>query len=458
MDSQSVIKLLEELGQEAIVSKLRTVSPQEQQDFVAQINRLDKACRGGIKDYIRRAKVLLEDSKNKVNYFHDYNIEVPDDIPHIDIGSEEFYELEQLGFNQLRDTFFVLVAVGLGERLGYTGIKIGLQNELITLRTYIEVYTDFIKAYENRIRKRKEMPSDWFIPFCIMTSGDTHDKTVSLLKNHNNFGMRPEQITIVKQSKLPAILDNDCHLALQKDKFLLETKPHGHGDVHYLLYQSGKVKKWIKEGKRYMVQFMDTNVLAFNCVPASIGSSVKYGFDINSIVVPRRPKDAIGIIGKLTKKDGTSFVQNVEYCFIDSLLKDRYNGKGDVGNQNVLWDFPGKLNVLVFKLRLYLSILEETWGLVPEFVKPKYTDETGHKFKTPTRSECLMQDVPKLIKNGEKDDDTYFDRWFCFSSCKNNLRDACEKLRRNQTGESAFTVERDIFNFKENYWKKILIN
>ena len=30
MDSQSVIKLLEELGQETIVSKFRTVSPQEQ--------------------------------------------------------------------------------------------------------------------------------------------------------------------------------------------------------------------------------------------------------------------------------------------------------------------------------------------------------------------------------------------------------------------------------------------
>jgi UDP-sugar pyrophosphorylase len=456
MDSQSVIKLLEELGQEALVSKLRTVSPQEQQDFVAQINRLDKACRGGIKDYIRRAKVLLEDSKNKVNYFHDYNIEVPDDIPHIDIGSEEFYELEQLGFNQLRDTVFVLVAGGLGERLGYTGIKIGLQNELITLRTYIEVYTDFIKAYENRIRKRKEMPSDWFIPFCIMTSGDTHDKTVSLLKNHNNFGMRPEQITIVKQSKLPAILDNDCHLALQKDKFLLETKPHGHGDVHYLLYQSGKVKKWIKEGKRYMVQFMDTNVLAFNCVPASIGSSVKYGFDINSIVVPRRPKDAIGIIGKLTKKDGTSFVQNVEYCFIDSLLKDRYNGKGDVANEKGLCDFPGNLNVLVFKLRPYLNILEETKGLVPEFVNPKYADEARTKFKAPTRLECLMQDVPKLIKHGEKVGYTYFDRWFCFSACKNNLRDACEKLRKNETGESAFTVERDIFSCNERLIKDIL--
>ena len=159
MNSDSVLNLLEELGQDNIITKYRQVSKQEQQDFVSQINKLDKACRGGIKDYLKRAKILLENSKNKVDSFNDYIIEVPDDIPHIDIGSEQFYELDKLGFNQIKDTVFVLVAGGLGERLGYTGIKIGLQNELVTLRTYIEVYTDFIKAYEDRIKKKEEMPS-----------------------------------------------------------------------------------------------------------------------------------------------------------------------------------------------------------------------------------------------------------------------------------------------------------
>ena len=249
MDSETVIELLKELGQEEIISRFQRSSSKEKNDFISQVNRLDKACRGGIKDYLKRAKILLEKSKQNVNYFHDYKVEIPDDIPHIDIGSEEFYELDQLGFDQIKDTVFVLVAGGLGERLGYSGIKIGLQNELITLRTYIEVYTDFIKAFEDRIRKRQEMPSDWFIPFCIMTSGDTHDKTVSLLKSKSYFGMRQDQISIIKQNKLPAIIDNECHLALKPDKFLLETKPHGHGDIHYLLYQSGKVKQWFIQGK-----------------------------------------------------------------------------------------------------------------------------------------------------------------------------------------------------------------
>ena len=81
------------------------------------------------------------------------------------------------------------------------------------------------------------------------------------------------------------------------------------------------------------------------------------------------------------------------------MLRDKYNGKGDISNYTGFCEFPVNLNVLVFKLRPYLNILEETKGLVPEFVNPKYADETRNKFKSPTRLECLMQDVPKLIKH-----------------------------------------------------------
>ena len=222
MNLNQVIELLEEIGQEQIVSKLKDVSKEEQNGFVNQINQLDKACRGGIRDYINRAKTLLEKSKNKLNSFHQYKIDVPYDIPHIDIGSEEFYKLEELGFNELKNSVFVLVAGGLGERLGYKGIKIGLPTDLLTLRSYIELYIEHIKAYEDRIKKKENLPLEWYIPFCIMTSEDTNEGTIAFLKEHSNFGMKENQISIIKQEKVPAILDNECHLALREDKFLLQ--------------------------------------------------------------------------------------------------------------------------------------------------------------------------------------------------------------------------------------------
>ena len=456
MEFKEVISLLEEVGQNEIISKLKEVSKEEQKEFVNQINELDKFCRGGIKDYIKRAKILLENSAKKMNSFHDYKIEVPYDIPHIKVGDEEFYELEKLGLNELKNSVFVLTAGGLGERLGYSGIKIGLQTELITLRPYIQLYIESIKAYEDRVKKAEKMTPEWYIPFCIMTSGDTHDKTKTFLEENANFGMKKEQIILIKQHKLPAIIDNDCHLALQKDKFLLLTKPHGHGDIHYLLYQSGLAQKWLDEGKTYMIQFMDTNALAFNCVPSTIGVSVKYNYDVNSTFVTRRAQEKIGALCKLTDKNGKISYANIEYNQLDSLFKEKYNGIGDIPGKNGFCDFPGNLNVLVFKLKPYLNIISESKGLVPEFVNPKYTDETRTKFKAPTRLETLMQDVPKLVKGNGTVGNTYFDRWFCFSACKNNIHDSCERLRKKESGESAFTVEREIFKYNEIILKDVL--
>ena len=456
MDLERVIELLEEVGQKEIVSKLKKVSIKEQIEFLNQINNLDKACRGGIKNYIKRAKILLEKSKNKQSSFQQYKIEVPYDIPHINIGSEEFYELEELGFNEIKNTVFVLVAGGLGERLGYKGIKIGLQTELLTLRTYIELYIEYIKAYEDRIRKKENLPFEWYIPFLIMTSEDTNEETIAYLKKHSNFGMKKNQISFLKQDKMPAILDNECHLALREDKFLLQTKPHGHGDIHYLLYKSGKAKQWLDEGKKYMIQFMDTNALAFNCIPSTIGVSIKYKYDVNSTVVLRRAQEKIGALCKLIDKYGKVSYANIEYNQLDSLFKEKYNGKGDIPNEKGFSDFPGNLNVLVFKLDSYLNIIEESKGLVPEFVNPKYVDDTRKRFKTPTRLETLMQDIPKLIKNNGTEGYTYFDRWFCFSACKNNLHDACEKLKKGESAESAFSVEREIFKYNEIIMKDVI--
>lgn len=67
-----------------------------------------------------------------------------------------------------------------------------------------------------------------------------------------------------------------------------------------------------------------------------------------------------------------------------------------------------------------------------------------------------MQDIPKLIKHGEKVGYIYFVRWFCFLACKNNIQDACKKLRNNVTGESSFTVERNIFDYNVRIMKDII--
>lgn len=52
------------------------------------------------------------------------------------------------------------------------------------------------------------------VPLAIMVSDDTHDRTVALLKDHSYFGFPADQLTIMKQEKVAAIIDNDARLAL----------------------------------------------------------------------------------------------------------------------------------------------------------------------------------------------------------------------------------------------------
>ena len=446
MDEPTMLSLLKELDQQEILTRYEKSTQEEKKQFLTHFNYIESTCPGGVKDYIKRAKVLLENSKNNVNPFGDFTPSIPTGF-NINVGDQQFLELDKIGMEQIKDTVFVMVAGGLGERLGYPSIKIGIQTDLITLRPFIQVYIDIIKAYEDRVHKNKNLQLDknWCIPLCIMTSGDTHDKTVQLLEENNNFGLKSNQIVLVKQEKCPAILDNECHLSLKKDKFEIETKPHGHGDIHLLLYQKGLVKNWVLEGKKYMVLFQDTNALIFNSIPSAIGTSVKLGLAINTICIPRKPGEAVGAICKLTKKDGTSITNNVEYNQLEALLKEKYNPAGDVPNKEGISDFPGNTNVLIFQLDIYLKALDKTKGLIPEFVNPKYADEAKTKFKSPTRLECLMQDLPKLLTDGEKVGFTSYPRWFCFSTCKNNLKDACAKLKKNLGPEAAFSVEQDIF-------------
>lgn len=67
------------------------------------------------------------------------------------------------------------------------------------------------------------------------------------------------QLIILKQEKVAALLDNDAHIA-KLSPYELDTKPHGHGDVHTLLYSSGLSTKWAAEGRKFLLFFQVTCV------------------------------------------------------------------------------------------------------------------------------------------------------------------------------------------------------
>ena len=169
-------------------------------------------------------------------------------------------------------------------------------------------------------------------------------------------------------------------------------KPHGHGDVHLLLHQSGLLNKLRLDGIEYISIIQDTNGLSFHALPAALGVSIKHQLLMNSLAVPRNCGDAVGAICALKHKHTLKqLLVNIEYNQLALLTHNNEPCiKDALGNDTNKSIYPGNINVLIFQVDKYLQVLARTNGLVPEFINPKYMANTK-QFKKPTRLETMMQ-------------------------------------------------------------------
>jgi UDP-sugar pyrophosphorylase len=144
-----------------------------------------------MKAYLERGRGLLEDSMKGVNPFDKYKPEVPVGVS-LKPGEGDFDLYEAEGVKELMKTGFVLIAGGLGERLGYSGIKIGLP--VCTIEedyVYLKYYAQYALACMDRALPyvKEEDRKNFYVPFCIMTSDDTYSRTMELLEKNNYFGL-----------------------------------------------------------------------------------------------------------------------------------------------------------------------------------------------------------------------------------------------------------------------------
>ena len=404
--------------------------------FLASLLKIDSSYPGGLLGYISNAQKLLGEAKVGGNPFEGFVPHQPDkvDLTRLD---ETYDHYEALGQKQFDKMGVVLVAGGLGERLGYNGIKLDIPVEVVETTPYLAHYAACLKAMEVRMESPRP------VPFIIMVSQDTGPKTLKTLEDNNYFGLKKEQVHILQQELVPAISDNNGSLAL-KAKYELILKPHGHGDIHMLLHTSGLAARLEKEGIEHLLFIQDTNGQVFNAMPAALGVSVEKGYDFNSIAVNRIPGEAVGGLAKLVG-NGTELTLNVEYNQLDPLLRATVSPEGDVPNEKGFSMFPGNINILVIRMASYVRILEKSQGIIAEFVNPKYADETKSSFKKPTRLETMMQDLPKLFGADEKVGVSIFDRRWSFSANKNNIADAAAKHEAGSPPESAATAESDFY-------------
>jgi UDP-sugar pyrophosphorylase len=404
--------------------------------FLDSLAKINGNYPGGLVGYIHNARKLLAESKAGANPFEGLTPEQPEKVD-LTSFTADFEKYEAIGAGMFDKVGVVLVAGGLGERLGYNGIKLDIAVEVLECTSYLKHYADNLLAMQARSASRRP------VPFIIMVSQDTGPKTLQSLENNNYFGLEKEQVYVLQQELVPAIADNDGLLAL-KEKYELILKPHGHGDIHMLLHTSGVAAKLAADGIEYFMFIQDTNGPSFNTLPAAIGVSVENGYDFNSLAIRRKAGEAVGGLAKLVG-EGKEFTLNVEYNQLDPLLRATISPEGDVADASGFSPFPGNCNTLVIKTESYVKILEASQGIIAEFVNPKYTDETKSAFKKPTRLETMMQDLPKLFGESEKVGVTIFERMWSFSPNKNNVADAAAKVAGGNPADASATAENDFY-------------
>ncbi|KAL8450764.1 hypothetical protein Emag_003052 [Eimeria magna] len=450
-------KVIQELNQGHLFPP--NANPEDEARLLEQLAAADAAYPGGLSAYVNRARQLLLDAKAGVNPFEGYNVCVPAGerlVP----GTSAFLSAEEDGLREVGDCAFVLVAGGLGERLGYGGIKLSLPVESSTCTTYIEYYCKFIQALQAYARQQTKQ-HNVRLPLAIMTSGDTHAPTVAMLEKHNYFGLDREEVHFIQQQKVPALADMDARLATTpRDPFTLEMKPHGHGDVHSLLLSSGLLQRWQQRGIKWITLLQDTNAAIMRVLMAVIGVSARNDFAMNTIAVPRRPGEAVGSICRLVSAE-RELTLNVEYNVLDALLKAAGQG-GDKAGPGGYSQLPGNTNAIVLRLEPYVKALSSTGGHVPEFINPKFKvtqhqqDASKTAFKSPARLESMMQDLPLQLRPEDKVGFVELPRWCCFSPVKNSLDDARKKAALGLPPESALSGEAD-FYYQNAQWMRVAV-
>ncbi|KAF6157578.1 hypothetical protein GIB67_037151, partial [Kingdonia uniflora] len=250
---------------------------------------------------------------------------------------------------------------------------------------------------------------------------------------NNNFGMIDGQVVFLKQGKVACLDDNGARLAKNPhNSYIILTKPHGHGNVYLLLKSSGLLDKWCDSSLKWVLFFQDTNGLLFKAIPALLGVSSEKQYDVNSLVVSRKAKEAIGRITKLTHTDGRTMVINVEYNQLDPLLRANGYVDRDVKCETGYSPFPGNIIQLILKLDSYIEELNKIEGAIPEFVNPKYKDSSKTSFKSSTRLECMMQDYPKKLSLSARVGFNVMDTWLAYATVKSNPEDAAKVEKRKE--------------------------
>ena len=315
--------LLEEFtqsNQQELVKIIKPLPEKNLIDLYSQVQNFNSQYSGGLQSYCEKARKLAK----KTTDLSKIHIRKPTNLKSIDLGTE-FELLENSVISRLSETAFVLVAGGLGERLGFPGIKVSIFCEFSIGQSFLEHYLEHLKTFSILSNGCK-------VNLLIMTSTSNHRLTVEFI---NALGLQKrfeQHVNIILQSQsllMFCFKDTEGNLdyIFKEDKLLLIGKPYGHGEIHKIIKELGILTKWKKQGVRCVCFFQDTNPFSLKTFAVKYGYMVKHNLAFLFSGIRRKPGESSGIL--VENERGNVF--NIEYNIFNQLEE----AKDDQSNQFV---------------------------------------------------------------------------------------------------------------------------
>lgn len=351
------IKILEEKGQSHVMKYYDSLSEENKNEFLKQIENINWSDIGMI------------GQKNDAGR-GEFSVPPAVSIEEIEKDKAKF---EAAGLESIKkgELGLVLLAGGMGTRLGFDKPKgcfnVGLTKELYIFECLINNVMDVVKK------------AGVYIPLYIMTSEKNDESTRSFFAEHNYFGYDKNYVSFFIQDMACAV-DYNGKLLLE-EKGRLATSPNGNGGWYTSMLKAGLGKDMAARGVKWLNIFAVDNVLQRIGDPVFLGATILGNYQSGSKVVRKvEPQERMGL---LCLEDGKPSI--VEYY---EMSKEMSEAQAEDGS--LLYKFGVILNYLfsVEKLneivnnQLTVHVVEKKIPYIGEdgsLVSP--TEPNGYKFE-----------------------------------------------------------------------------
>ncbi len=367
----SILQTLTAHGQLHLLTGWDTLSPQARRAFCAALERLD---------YTRLAAPSLS---------------IPLDFARIaPLAAMELPAISQVreacmdtGLTALQngEVGAVILAGGQGTRLGYAGPKGTCDIGLTRTFTIFEALFDNMRTVAGQCGRP--------FPVYVMTSEQTHEKTVAFLQEKQYYGYPQERIFFFRQGEEPCT-DFAGHFLLEAPG-KLAMAPNGNGGWFDSMLRAGLCPQFFRDGVKWLNVFAVDNVLQHICDPVFVGATIRSGCACGAKVVRKNaPEEKVGV---LCHRDGHPII--VEYYDMPKELAELREENGALR-----YRFGVILNYL-FRVDLLLQLQQRSMPLHRVAKKIPYLDANGMRvtpqepngYKFETLALDLVAEMPSCL-------------------------------------------------------------